>query len=107
MRRGLIGAGGVLVLGGVLAGGVPLPLSDFGCAPAFGSPPPMEQIIDVVVACEQVRADRQNLALGMIVLGAAVATGAAVRDRRSPGPGGPEPERDVEGTGDRDRISGQ
>jgi len=43
----------------------------------------MEQIIEVVVACEQVRADRQNLALGVIVLGAAVATGAAVRAPRA------------------------
>lgn len=105
MRRGLISAGGMLVLGGVLAGGVPLPLSDFGCAPAFGSSPPMEQILEVVVACEQVRADRQNLALGMIVLGAAVATGAAVRGGRSPRPGRAEPDHDVEGT--RDHVGGQ
>lgn len=42
MRHDLTGAGGVLLLGGLLMGVLPVPLSDFGCSSAFTSQVPME-----------------------------------------------------------------
>jgi hypothetical protein len=81
MNRGVAAAGGVLVLGGLFVGALPGPLADFGCQSAFASQAPLEQSIEVVVACEEVRADRQNLALGMMVLGLAAVTGASLGQR--------------------------
>ena len=81
MNRGVAAAGGVLVLGGLFLGALPGPLADFGCQSAFASQAPLEQSIEVVVACEEIRADRQNLALGLMVLGLAAATGATVGQR--------------------------
>lgn len=84
MNRGIAAAGGVVALGGLLMGVLPLPLDTaFGCPAAFASAPAWEQSIEVVVACEEIRADRQNVALGLIVVGLGAAAGAALHTRRT------------------------
>ena len=83
MNRGVAAAGGVLVLGGLVLGAMPAPLADFGCRPAFDVQGPLDQTIEVEVACAGLRADRQNAAVGLLALGLAGVAGAVLRDRRS------------------------
>ncbi len=83
MRRGVAVAGGVLLMGGVVLGGLPMPLGNFGCESAFETQAPLGQLIELEAACGEIRADRQNVAVVLIALGLASAVGAAVGDRRS------------------------
>ncbi|MCZ2811126.1 hypothetical protein O2W15_06720 [Modestobacter sp. VKM Ac-2979] len=77
--RALQAAGGVAIAGGLLLGGAPMPLGDYGCGAAFaGSPYITDNTIDVVLACAEQRADRQEVAIGFLVLGVATALGAQV-----------------------------
>ncbi|MGY1838690.1 MULTISPECIES: hypothetical protein [unclassified Modestobacter] len=81
-------AGGVAIAGGLLLGGAPLPLDDFGCGDAFtGSPYSTDNGIEVVLACAEQRAQRQEVAVGFLVLGVGAAAGAQVHLRSSRGPG--------------------
>ena len=80
--RALQVAGGVAVAGGLLLGGAPMPLADYGCAAAFaGAGEVTGNTTDVVVACAEQRAQRQEVAFGFLVLGVATALGAEVHRR--------------------------
>ncbi|NCT92507.1 hypothetical protein GXB85_16345 [Cellulomonas sp. APG4] len=81
MNRALVAAGGVLMLGGLVIGGLPMPLAGFDCPAAFAASPTELQDIETLVACAQMRAERQDVGLGLIVLGAAAATGGALHRR--------------------------
>jgi hypothetical protein len=73
----------VLVVGGLTLGAAPLPLASFGCGPAFGgSDAVLDQTVEVVTACAESRADRQGLAGAVLVVGAALGTGALLPHRR-------------------------
>jgi hypothetical protein len=82
--RALQVAGGVAVAGGLLLGGVPMPLAGYGCAAAFDSAGDVAgNTTDVVISCAEQRAQRQEVAIGFLVLGAATALGAEVHRRAS------------------------
>jgi len=77
--RALRVAGGVAVAGGLLLGGVPMPLDSYGCGEAFDSSQDVtSNTSDVVIACAEQRAQRQEVAIGFIVVGVATALGAEV-----------------------------
>lgn len=76
--RGLAVAGGVLVLGGLALGVAPPPLADFGCPAALAPSVSLDQTVEVVIACEELRADRQNVVGGLVVTGLAALAGSAV-----------------------------
>lgn len=67
-------AASALLLGGLVVGGAPVPLAEFGCQPALSTQPLSENGSDVtvVLACAQSRADRQLLAAGLLVSGVAL-----------------------------------
>ena len=52
-------AASALLLGGLVVGGAPVPLADFGCQPALATADPLENGSDVsmAIACAQIRAD--------------------------------------------------
>jgi hypothetical protein len=82
--RALQVAGGVAIAGGLLLGVAPMPLGDFGCVQAFSSSPDVTgNTIDVVTACAEQRAQRQEVAVGFLVLGVATAIGAEAHLRSS------------------------
>jgi hypothetical protein len=77
--RALQVAGGVAVAGGLLLGGAPMPLADYGCGAAFDSADDVTgNSTDVVIACAEQRSERQEVAIGFLVLGVATALGAEV-----------------------------
>ncbi|MQA33590.1 hypothetical protein [Modestobacter roseus] len=77
--RALQAVGGVAIAGGLLLGGASMPLGDYGCGAAFGSSPYIgDNTTDVVIACAEQRADRQEVAIGFLVLGTGAGLGAQV-----------------------------
>jgi hypothetical protein len=74
-------AAGALVVGGLVLGGAPMPLSPYGCRPALDSTSDVDQSIEVVVACADARADRQT-AVGVLWASGAALLGLSVRPRR-------------------------
>jgi hypothetical protein len=81
VNRSVAAAGGVLLLGGLVFGALPVPLADFGCQPGFSTQPTIDGSIEVPVACAAVRSDRQNVAYSLLLLGLAAVTGALVPPR--------------------------
>jgi hypothetical protein len=79
--RSVAAAGGVLLLGGLVFGGLPVPLADYGCEPGFASQAPIEGSFEVTVACAAARSDRQNVAYSLLLIGLAAVTGAVVGPR--------------------------
>ena len=78
LDRALQAAGGVAVAGGLLLGGVPMPLADFGCPAAFGTAEADGGLFEVAAACAEQRADRQEAAITLLVLGLGLGVGAQV-----------------------------
>ena len=79
LDRALQAAGGVAVAGGLLLGGVSMPLADYGCPAAFGSMNPLNsQGVEMAVSCAEQRADRQETAVVLLVLGLGLGIGAQV-----------------------------
>ena len=70
---GLRLAAAALVVGGFVLGAAPTPLADYGCRPALARAAPLDQSIEIVVACAEMRADRQSVVAVLLTSGAAVA----------------------------------
>ncbi|QXG75912.1 hypothetical protein KUM42_19455 [Modestobacter sp. L9-4] len=79
LDRALQAAGGVAVVGGLLLGGMSMPLADYGCPPAFGSADELNRP-DLMIApsCGEQRAERQETAITLLVLGLGLGVGAQV-----------------------------
>jgi hypothetical protein len=74
-------AASALLAGGLVLGGAPMPLSAFGCRPALDSGADLDQSVEVVVACADARADRQDV-VGVLLASGAALLGLSVRSRR-------------------------
>jgi hypothetical protein len=70
---GLRLAAAALVVGGLVLGAAPTPLADYGCRPALAAAPPLDQSIEIVVACAEMRADRQSVVAVLLASGVAFA----------------------------------
>ena len=82
--RALQAASGVVLAGGLLLGGMSMPLGSFGCAAAFDSMAvETGDTLDFHVACADQRAERQEAAVAFLVLGLAGVVGAEVHLRAS------------------------
>ena len=71
----------VLLGGGLLFGMSPLPLHSYGCTSAFAGK--VSDTPELVAACSQQRADRQNLVLELTVVSLGLAAGAETHLRLS------------------------
>ena len=79
LDRALEAAGGVAVAGGLLLGGVSMPLADSGCPAAFGSTSELNRPDPTIaLSCAEQRADRQETAVVLLVLGLGLGIGAQV-----------------------------
>ena len=78
LDRALQAAGGVAVAGGLLLGGMPMPLADHGCPAAFGNAEAGGGLFEEAAACAEQRADRQEAAITLLVLGLGLGVGAQV-----------------------------
>ncbi len=74
-------AAGSLVLGGLVLGAVPMPLATYGCPPALDSEVMPDQAIEVVVACAEARAGRQDV-VGILLASGVALLGVSVGSRR-------------------------
>ncbi len=71
-----------LVVGGLVLGAVPMPLAAYGCRPALDSGTVLEQTIEVVVACADARAHRQDV-VGVLLASGVALLGLSDRSRRA------------------------
>jgi len=91
LDRALQAAGGVAVAGGLLLGGVPMPLADLGCPAAFGSTDALNTPdLTIAPSCAEQRADRQETAVVLLVLGLGLGIGAQVHRVVGGSPARPE-----------------
>ncbi len=71
-----------LVVGGLVLCAVPMPRATYGCRPALDSCAMPDQGIEVVVACADARADRQDV-VGVLLASGAALLGLSLRSRRA------------------------